>query len=111
VTAQSDTPSGEQLAALCERAATLRAAAEALSRRYERTVWIKFVAVFVPVPFAVLLLRLHLEAWGYYLAGGLFVAVAAAVMAMDWAATAKRDLAVEVAEQAEKACKDARGER
>jgi hypothetical protein len=99
---------GDDIVALRDRAAALRAAAEASSRRYERTAWIKFAAVFVPVPFAVLLLRTRLEAWGYYLAGGLFLAVAVAVMALDWIAVARRDAATAAAEQAQQAYADAR---
>lgn len=98
---------GDDIAALRDRAAALRAAAEASSRRYERTAWIKFAAVFVPVPFAVLLLRTRLEAWGYYLAGGLFIAVAVAVMGLDWIAVARRDAAARAAALAEQAHADA----
>src|SRR5260370_27393234 len=88
------------LPALERRAAALQAAADGAERDYERTVWMKFFGVFVPVPFGVLLLRLHMEGWHYYIAGALFVAVVVGVMVIDSAGVAKRAAAARAAAQA-----------
>ena len=82
--------------------------ARAATRAYERAAWIRYAAIFVPIPFVVLLLRLHMEAWGYYVAGGLFIAVALVMYAWDLAALAKRDEAIRTAERTQAACEAAR---
>jgi membrane protein required for beta-lactamase induction len=85
----------------------LRLQADAAIAAYERTAWVKYVAVFIPVPFVVLLLRHRLDAWGYGLAGTAFVALAIGVLVLDRAAVNKRDRAVAAAERAEQANKPA----
>ena len=85
----------------------LRDAADAAERKYERTAWIWYVAVWIPIPFAVWILRYHLEAWGYVIAGGLFLAVGAAIYAIDAMAVAKRDRAIEAYERAHATCDQA----
>ena len=85
-----------------------QAEAEAAIRSYERGSSIRLALVFFPVPFIVLLVRLHLEAWGYYVAGGSLVALAALLFALDRAAAARRDRAIRAAERARKACDQAR---
>jgi hypothetical protein len=77
--------------------------ADAAIRDYERTAWITYGAIFVPIPFAVLPLRFHLEAWGYYVAGALFMAVPVLGYAIDLVAVAKRDRIVQSAERAQEA--------
>jgi Na+/melibiose symporter-like transporter len=67
-----------------------------------------YAVIFVPIPFVVLLLRLHLQAWGYYVAGALFIAVALVMYAWDLAAMAKRDKTIQAAERAQEAYEDAR---
>ena len=89
------------LQALQRAALDLRRKAEAVTQTYERTAWIRYTAIWIPIPFVVLLLRFHMEAWHYYLAGGMFIAVGAVIYAMDFAAVAKRDKAIEVAERAQ----------
>ena len=81
--------------------------ADAAAQAYERTAWITYGAIFIPIPFAVLLLRFHLEAWGYYVAGALFLAVLAAGYAMDLVAVAKRDQVIRAAERAREAYEEA----
>jgi len=99
------------LETLHAEAAVLKAAADAAIRTYDRRTWIRLALVFFPVPFIVVLIRLHLEAWGYYAAGGLLVASAALLVALDGAAVAKRDRAVQAAERARKAYDQARAAR
>lgn len=82
--------------------------AEAATRLYDRTAWIRYVAIFVPVPFVVLLFRLHMQAWHYYVAGALFLAVALVIYAMDLAAVAKRDKAIDAVQRAQEALEAAR---
>ena len=95
------------LETLHREAAESQAEAEAAIRSYERGSSIRLALVFFPVPFIVLLVRLHLEAWGYYVAGGSLVALAALLFALDRAA-ARRDRAIRAAERARKACDQAR---
>ena len=79
---------------LQRRAAALETTAEGLTRAYNRATSIRFLLVFIPVPFVVLLLlRLYLDAWGYYVAGGLFTVCGAALFSLDSAASAKCDAA------------------
>jgi len=96
------------LEALWHDASALRAAADKVSRTYDRETWIRFTLVFFPVPFVVVLLRLQIEAWGYYVAGALFLLSAAGLYTLDGRAAARRDRAVQAADDAEKAYDDAR---
>ena len=89
------------LQALQRNALDLKRKADAATQTYDRTAWIRYAAIWVPIPFVVLLLRLHLEAWHYYIAGALFIAVGAMIYAMDLAAVAKRDKAIQMAEHAQ----------
>ena len=52
---------GQDIQALKHQAASLGAYAEALTEAYNRSTWYRFTAVFFPVPFVVVLLRLHME--------------------------------------------------
>lgn len=99
------------LETLHHEAAVLKAAADAAVRTYDRETWIRLVLVFFPIPFIVVLIRLHLEAWGYYAAGGLLVASVALLVALDGAAAAKRDRAVQAAKRAQQAYDEARAAR
>ena len=101
----------EELAALQRHAAQLKAAADKAARTYDRETWIRFTLVFFPVPFVLVLLRLQIEAWGYYVAGALFLASAAGLYTLDGAAAARRDRAVKAADEAQKAYDDARAAR
>lgn len=97
----------EDLEALRREAATLAAAADAATKTYDRETWIRFALVFVPVPFVVVLLRLQMEAWAYYVAGTILFASAAFLVALDGRAAARRDRAVGAAETAQKAYDEA----
>ena len=92
-------PAGES-AALQRRAAELGARAAALKANYDGRTWYRFVAVFFPIPFVIVLLRLQLEYWHYYLAGGAYILFAAALYSYDTRASERVDKAVKEAEQA-----------
>jgi hypothetical protein len=96
---------------LQRQASVLETTAEAMTRAYNRTTWIRFLLVFIPVPFVVLLLRLYLDAWGYYVAGALFIVCGAALFSLDSAASAKCEVASRAAENARKALEEARRTR
>ena len=97
----------EELASLHRHAAQSKAAADKAVRAYDRNTWIRFTLVFFPVPFVLVLLRLQIEAWGYYVAGALFLASASGLYMLDGAAAARRDRAVKAADEAQKAYDDA----
>ena len=84
----------EDLETLQRHVSALAREAEAATQIYDRTAWIAYVSMFIAIPFAVLLFRLHMQAWHYYVAGALFLACAVVIFAMDFAGTEKRDKAV-----------------
>lgn len=82
--------------------------AQAETRSYQRSTWIRFVGVFFPIPFVVVLLRLQIDAWTYYVWGALIIGSAAVLYMIDGAASARADAAVKAAESARRAYEDAR---
>src|SRR6476659_6346099 len=68
-----DFESRADVATLEQRAVSLRAQADNLEHAYQRATWVRFVLVFFPVPFVVVLLRLQIDAWMYYVFGGLII--------------------------------------
>ena len=98
----------DEVERLQRQATALETTAEALTRAYNRATWIRFLLVFIPVPFVVLLLRLYLDAWGYYALGALFIVSGAVLFAVDSAASAKCDAASQAAERARQAFEEAR---
>ena len=98
----------QDLGDLQRRAIALETQAAAQTRRYQRSTWMRFVAVFVPVPFVVLLLRLEIAAWTYYVWGVLLIGSAAVLYVIDSAASARTDAAVKAAEQARPLFEEAR---
>ena len=84
-----------------------RQAREAV-RRYNRTSWIRFALVFVPVPLIVVTFRLYLEAWHYYVLGGAFIFCAGLLYVLDDRAVTRREAALEAAKAARAAYQDAR---
>jgi hypothetical protein len=99
-------PSAE-LSGLQQRAITLESHADAKAQAYQRVTWIRFVAVFFPIPFIVVLLRLEMAAWTYYVWGGLLVLSGAVLYVIDTAASTRVDEAVEAAATARKAYEEA----
>jgi hypothetical protein len=95
------------LLSLQQRAAALESHAQAKTRAYQRATWIRFVGVFFPIPFIVVLLRLEMAAWTYYVWGALIVLGGGALYVIDTAASTRVDEAVEAAATARKAFEEA----
>ncbi len=96
-----------ELSALQQRALVLERNAQAKTQAYQRATWIRFVGVFFPIPFVVVLLRLEMAAWTYYVWGALIVLGGAVLYMIDTAASTRVDEAVEAAATAQKACEEA----
>lgn len=77
------TAAGDSLALLQQRADEAKARAAALTGAYDRRTWFRFTAVFFPIPFVLVLMRLDLDYWHYYLAGGGYLLFAALLYAYD----------------------------
>ena len=101
-------PSIDAFERLQRQAVALRAQAEKMTRTYNRSTWIRFVLVFFPIPFVVVLFRLQIDAWAYYVAGALIIASGAVLYTIDSAASDKTDAAVQAADQAEQTYEAAR---
>ena len=95
------------LSGLQQRAVALESHAEAQAQAYQRATWIRFVGVFFPIPFIVVLLRLEMAAWTYYVWGALILLGGAALYVIDTAASTRVDEAVEAAATARKAFEEA----
>jgi hypothetical protein len=93
----------EDLEALQRQASALAAEAHALTETYRRATWVRFTLVFFPVPFVVVLLRLDLESWHYYLAGAAYLGFSALLYSLDSRASDKCDAAVRAAGRARQA--------
>jgi hypothetical protein len=100
---ESGTVQVEDLATLQRRVSDLARDADAATQAYDRTFWIRYAAIFVPIPFVVLLFRLHMQSWHYYVAGALFLAAMLVIYAIDLAAVAKRDKAIQAVQRAQEA--------
>ena len=92
----------ETLEALRRRAETLRAEADALTSAYQRVTWIRFTLVFFPIPFVVVLLRLEIESWAYFLFGGAYIGFSALLYVIDSRASDKCNAAEKAADRAQR---------
>jgi hypothetical protein len=99
--------SAAELSSLQQRAIALETHAQARTQAYQRATWIRFVGVFFPIPFVVVLLRLEMAAWTYYVWGALIVLGGAVLYVIDTAASTRVDEAVEAAATARKAFEEA----
>ena len=99
--------SARDLSSLQQRALALESHAEARAQAYQRATWVRFVGVFFPIPFVVVLLRLEMAAWTYYVWGGLIILGGAVLYVIDTAASTRVDEAVEAAATARKAYEEA----
>lgn len=79
----------------------LQRKAAALTGSYRRMAWFRFLLVFFPVPLVVVLVRLQLESWHYYLAGTAYLGFSAVLFVIDSKAAGRCD-------RAQKAVDDAR---
>lgn len=82
------------------RAAELEAEADAAARHYDRTTWVRFTVTFLPVPLIVVILRLRVDAWVYYIYGAAIVVLTLSMYLLDGAARDRRDAAIRAAQQA-----------
>jgi len=92
---------------LQQRASALQAEATALTLAYRRQTWLRFALVFIPVPFVLVLLRLQIEAWHYFLFGGAYIGFSALLYVIDGRASDRCDAADKAADEAERAAKAA----
>jgi hypothetical protein len=97
----------QDLSDLQQRALALESHAQARTQAYQRATWIRFVGVFFPIPFIVVLLRLEMAAWTYCVWGALIVLGGGALYVIDTAASTRVDEAVEAAATARKAFEEA----
>jgi len=97
----------QDLSGLQQRALALETHAEARTQAYQRATWIRFVGVFFPIPFVVVLLRLEMAAWTYYVWGALIILSGGVLYVIDTAASTRVDEAVEAAATARKAFEEA----
>jgi uncharacterized membrane protein len=97
-----------ELETLQRRVSDLQAEADAAARFHDRMAWILYAAIFVLIPFVVVLFRRHLQALHYYLAGATFLALALVACVMDLVGSAKRDQATEAIQRAQEAYQVAR---
>ncbi len=98
----------EDLDPLQRHVSDLTREADAAIQTYDRTAWIRYGTIWIPIPFVVLLFKLDMQVWHYYVAGALFLAVALVMYAMDLAAVAKRDKAIQAVQRAQEAYEVAR---
>ena len=80
----------------------MRATADALTNRYRRATWLRFTLVFFPVPLVVVLLRLQVESWTYFLYGAAYVGLSALLYVWDGRESARCDAAERRAVEAER---------
>ena len=99
--------SAQDLSGLQQRAIALETHAAARTQAYQRATWVRFVGVFFPIPFIVVLLRLEMAAWTYYVWGALIVLGGGLLYVIDTAASTRVDEAVEAAATARKAFEEA----
>ncbi|WP_020695850.1 hypothetical protein [Reyranella massiliensis] len=99
---------GSDIETLKRRAFDRQAEARAAVRAYGRASWIRFAATFIPVPLVVVLFRLYLVDWHYYILGGAFIVIAMLMYALDTRAADRRDRALAAAKEARAAYRRAR---
>ncbi|MFO1080996.1 MAG: hypothetical protein U1E23_10260 [Reyranellaceae bacterium] len=103
-------PQPDDQALLAQKAREARDRAARVADCYNRTTWYRFVAVFFPVPFIVVLLRLEIESWAYAVAGAMIILSGAILYVIDGRAADSVAEAERQAEAAERALAVARAE-
>jgi hypothetical protein len=91
----------DDVEALRARASALRAKADTLTAAYRRKTWWRFSLVFIPIPFVLVLLRLEIEAWHYFLFGGAYLGGSALLYVWDSRESERCDAAAKEAMRAE----------
>lgn len=87
---------------LQQRASALRAEADTLTSGYRRATWLRFALVFVPVPLVLVLLRLQIESWHYFVFGAAYIGFSALLYVIDGRASHRCDAAEKAADEAQK---------
>jgi hypothetical protein len=100
--------SGNEIETLKRRAFESQAEARDAVRAYGRASWIRFAATFIPVPLVVVVFRLYLVDWHYYVLGGAFIVIAMVMYDLDTRAAARRDKALAAAKESRAAYRLAR---
>ena len=103
VTAQVD-----DLETLRRQMSDLAREAGAAARAGDRAAWIGYATIFIAIPFVVVLFRLHMQAWHYYVAGALFLVGALVTHALELAAMTRCDSALSAVQRAQEAYEAAR---
>jgi hypothetical protein len=98
----------QNLEALQRHVSDLAREADAATRMGDRTTWIGYATIFIAIPFVVVLFRLHMQAWHYWVAAALFVLGAVVTHAMELASMTKCDQAAQALECARQAYEVAR---
>ena len=93
----------ETLEGLRQRAEILRAEADALTSAYQRTTWWRFTLVFFPIPFVIVLLRLEIESWTYFVFGAAYLGFSALLYVIDSRASDRCEAAESAATAARQA--------
>ena len=106
-----DAIENDDLEALRRQADALQARADAAARGYERSTWLRFVGVFFPIPLVVVLLRLEVDAWMYYVWGALILGLGGLLYVVDTRASGRVDRLAAEATRARAACADAEARR
>ena len=104
----AETRQAEDIETLRRQAEAWAEKAEAAARTFDRATWVRFFLLFFPIPFGVLLFRLHLEAWHYYAAGALGIVFTTLLVVLDRSAMRKRDRTIEAAKRARASYDEAR---
>jgi len=99
-------PTGAEPPDLKRRADELSQRAAALNDAYNRVTWYRFTAVFFPIPFVVVLMRLNLDYWHYYIAGGGYLLFGMALYVIDDRASDRVKRAEKEAAEAQSAAAD-----
>jgi hypothetical protein len=94
---------------LQNEAERLRQRAAAMRAAYDRVTWFRFSAVFIPVPFVLVLLRLEIDTWHYYLFGGFYLLFGFGLFTYDTRQSDRVKAAEKQAADAERASEEARG--
>jgi hypothetical protein len=92
----------DDLEDLRRRAAALQATADAETQRYKRETWMRWLGVIFPIPFVVVLLRLYLDAWTYYVTGGALIVSSMVLFELDTRARDRTNAAEQAAEKAQR---------
>lgn len=93
--------------ALRQDAEALCARATALTEAYRRATWVRFALLFGPVPLVLVMLRLQIEAWHYFVFGAAYIGSSALLYVIDGRASERCDAAERAADEAQRVYSEA----